>query len=399
MRYIIFISLIFSLSIAKEVNLEEIINEVKKSHPLVKIIEKERKLIEVENKLSISDEPLQMEVLGAYAEDNDGSNGNEFYLNLSKEFLTPNTKQIIKKSGDIFAEAKTLQLQSRLLKVIYSIKNSYYETCFNKRIYTLKKENFQNLKEFAQKMRKAYELGEISKKDILSIEMELQRAKNDLLLAQNEIKNSLMRLKEILSSTKIEFDDIYCAENSKLENIVFNIDSILKESPNIKAKKLQIEALKNLLKKYESFIEKYSINVEYSDEFGTKKYTAGIGIPLYFTTSKRELEKRKVMENITLKQTQLNSDISQTKATILKLKTKLGLVMKNYEITKKMEKELKELNEIVQRSYLNGESSILELLSIKRDLINTKIKQIEYKKEYANIFFEILSTAGIKETK
>ncbi|WP_187646746.1 TolC family protein [Nitrosophilus labii] len=399
MRYIIFISLIFSFSIAKEVNLVEIINEVKKSHPMVNIIEKERNLLRTETKLSVSDDALEAEILGAYAEENSGVSGNEFYLNLSKEFLTPKTKDILKKSGEIFTKAKTLQLQSKLLNIIYSIKSSFYETCFNKQIYRLKNENLKNLKEFAQKMRKAYELGEISKKDILSIEMELQRAKNDLLLTQNEIKNSLMKLKELLSSTKIEFEDIVCIENIKFNNFSFNIDYLLKESLNIKAKKLQIEALKNLLKKYESFTDRYSIKIEYSDEFGTKKYTAGIGIPLYFSSSKRELEKRKVMQNISLKQTELNSDIYQTKATILKLKTRLDSVIKSYEITKKMEKEQNELNDIVQKSYLNGESSILELLSIKRDMIDTKIKLIEYKKEYFNILFEIFSTAGIKEMK
>ena len=244
-------------------------------------------------------------------------------------------------------------------------------------------------------MHKAYKLGEISHKDLLALQTEIVRAKAQLQQASSSVQSSLLQLKALLSTTELAFDDIVCQDFSLQANI--DSQKLFQNSPIIGAKRAKIKALKHLLPRFNSTIDRYSINVEYSDEYGTKRYTAGIGIPLYFSSTKRELQKKEILERISLLQTTLHNEIATIKSTLTRLTQKLQTLQKSYKTAKRIEKEQQKLHNLIQKSYLSGESSFVELSQIKRDLIATQIEAIRYKKEYIQTLTQIYTSAGIKE--
>ncbi len=356
-----------------------------------------RELAKTKTQLSVANEELSAEISAIRAKEDEGKSTKEFAFSLSKEFLTPSAKGVLKNSGKKMRQAKELLLKKEFYDLIYTIKERFYDTCLNKEKYLLKKENLKNLISFTDKMKKAYKLGEISKKDLLSLNMEVKKEKKELSLSKNEIKNSLMSLKEAISSSNIEFDDISCEQNLKIKDPNLNTDDFIKESPSIKARKLKIEALRELLKKYSLFSDKYSLGVEYSDETGVKKYIASIGFPLYFSSEKRELQKREILQTLSLEISRLKNETARMKASLLRLKTRLKSIYENYETINEIGQETLRLNKMVEKSYLNGESSIVELLNAKRELIETKLKSIEYKKEYFKTLFNLYKTASVEE--
>ena len=395
MRFVIILLFSLFIAFAKDVDLHAILKAVKQSHPLMQIVKKEQKLQHIKNQLTTANDPIEAQVAGAHAKNNDDTSGNELYISLSQELLMPKTKSALKKSAHSFTRASALLAQQKVAKLLNSITATYYNACLDKEIYRLQKENLANLEKFAHKMHKAYKLGEISHKDLLALQTEIVRAKAQVQQASSNAQSSLLQLKALLSTTDLAFDDIVCQDFALQADI--DSQKLLQNSPIIGAKRAKIKALKHLLTRYSSTIDRYSINVEYSDEYGTKRYTAGIGIPLYFSSTKRELQKKEILEQISLLQTSLQHEIATIKSTLTRLTQKLQTLQKSYEATKKIEKEQRKLHSLIQKSYLSGESSFVELMQIKRDLIATQIEAIQYKKEYIQTLTQIYTSAGIKE--
>ncbi|WP_200762364.1 TolC family protein [Nitrosophilus alvini] len=398
MRIIMILSFLFSLAFAKVAGLKEIMEKFEKTHPAAVAIQKEIKLLQTKTKLSIVRDPAEFRASSAYAEENSGISGKEYYFELNQQFLVPNVKKSLKNSALSGVEARILNLKFDFLKLKYSIKNLYKQTCLNRKIYKLRTENLFELEGFYKKMQKAYKLGEVSKKDILALEMEKRKAFVEVQSAKNDMTESFLNLKKLLSSTEIEFDEILCEEGSiKIEDINYEPEKIVENSPDILSYKAYIKKLQARLRGYESTIERFDVSMEYSDELGTKRYLVGVGIPLNFSSSKRQLEKKAIMESISLKRTELENLVASKKAAAMQLLTRLKNVVNNYKTTKKLEDGARELTSLTLKSYLAGESSLLELLISKRELINLQIETLNFKKRYFETLFELYKTIGFRE--
>ena len=77
----------------------------------MQIVKKEQKLQYLKNQLAIANDPIEAQVAGAYAKNNDNTSGNELYISLSQELLMPKTKSALKKSAHSLTNASTLLAQ------------------------------------------------------------------------------------------------------------------------------------------------------------------------------------------------------------------------------------------------------------------------------------------------
>ncbi|GEM_PF-4107583 len=394
----IFLTLSITLSTLFAQTLNDLIKEALKHHPDLQQIEIQKRALKARAQSAITTDPAELQLGGGYALDNDSSGGKEFFAGISKEFFTPAVKRALQESSELLFKSELLRLESRLLESIYTIEYLYFDSCLQKKKLLLKEKLYEEFNRFARKMRRAQELGEISKKDLITIESELAKDELELKLQKSSYRASLISLQRELYRPK-PIGELSCSEDFETFKIELNEKSAVKRSLNIKSKELKIKALKRALKKFDALFDRYTLSAEYSDEFGTTRYGGYISLPLYSLSKKKELEKKILMEQISLETLNMHAQKLKTENMIKELKEILHTIHDSIALYKELEKEKSRLVQMVQRSYLSGESSVTELISAKKERVYIYLKTIDLQQEYLKRLFDMYKTASIKEIR
>lgn len=345
----------------------------------------------------------QVEYLGSYNApylglnisnaDESSNNGLEYSVGISQDIAHP----FASSSKTMAIEAKTKAIEqgaSYALDILtLDIAKKYHQACISKEISQSLQRLYDEQNESFFKLQKAYELGEISKKELLFNKLDLVKTKQSVSAYKREYISALSNLQEAVESLDIE--DLECNDLATItkEIEIKGVD----EHTLIKEISYEQRSAKSFYNVYNSIFSTIGYELLYEKELDKTRYTFGINIPLDKLSSKAEIQRAEYLHkdaSLIAKRDALTLEIQNTlKASTLKLKTLYEEFVLLEEEVLPMSMELKDL---AKKSLTEGHSSVLEYLDATRSYSKISLEFQEIKKDYYNELFEFYKKADIK---
>ncbi len=397
MKYIfIAIAMLFS-AVAETftLSLKQIDEKLENSHPLSLYIKEQKEANSAKIEGEFASSAFELTLTSAKAKPDNADGELEYGVGVAKSFLLGDQRTKALQIAKLNNQSISFELDNRMLAFSNSLKSQYHQSCLiieQKRVF---EKFFEDFKKLYSKKLKAYKYQEISKKELLQLEIEkedLKQKLENLKATENIWKQTLFDAIGIKSETT----NLSCQDLHPME---FNQnDSSLLFANSINSFKSQIEASKRNIKFYDRNFESIELSIDYDDEIDTKKYGVGFSLPLSFSSKKDEHKKISAMH-------QQKAFILQKKSILIEKNRAFKELKANLENEKKLilstesriDRFKSDLLPLIEHSYRLGESSVVEYLLSKQKLWQLQESLNKHKKAYYKSLFELYTVAEIKE--
>jgi len=391
MKLTILLTIFFSIY-ANAYNLQEI-KESLKTNNKTKAIEFQRDSEIAENSLLTT---YSAPVLGAsmsHAEATDDS-GLEYSVGIAQNLTTPFSSSSKNKATVESNMASTQEAKHKLHVIELEVSSKYYATCSSLEIRDKSQLLFEEQNRRYKQLEYAYELGEISKKDLLFNKLDLAKLRQDINryeLVYLEEFSSLQESVDTLKIDKLACNDLVAPEkNINLKDI--NEHSELK---TLEYKKSASQALYDM---QDSMVQSIAYEFLYEKELDTDRYTVGISLPLGGISSEQEMQRAKELSmssSYSFEKKAMKNEILNASQ---KLKSKLELMY--YELSILQDEILplnEELLQLSKSALAEGEGTVMEYIDASRSYSENMIGMLELKKNYYYELFELYKIADMED--
>jgi outer membrane protein TolC len=395
MKNLLFLSLLTSFATALPLTLQQIEEKLENTHPLYLSIEEQKEANSAKIRAEHASNPFILSLSGAQATPDGADEEFEYSAGVGKTFLLGNQRTQSLTIATLHLQADALELEKKLLSFSNDIKADYHQSCLMQEQRVIFEHSYSEFEKLYTKKQKAYKYKEISKKELLQLEIE----KADL---KQKLQN--FKAKEHISKQTL-FDAIGLTDDkaelscSDLHPMVFNEDDGDKIfALSIEALDKQILGAKKSANLYDKNFESIDLSVGFDKEIDMKRYGVGVSLPLSFSSKSDEYKKISALHQQRAlklqKQHMLIEKNRKFKQLTAKLENENNLITMTEESISSFKKELLPL---IEKSYQFGESSVVEYLLSKQKLWQLQERLSEYKKIYYKTLFKLYTVAEIKE--
>lgn len=386
---------VFSLN-AATITLEEILLKLKNEHPLAKSIESLKEAHGPQNRAAGLNEPLEFSAGGAYAKPDADKAGYEYSVGVAQNIMHPDAKKGAMQSLRYQNESEVLELEHDFFLLRQEVKLLYHVNCLNQKNILQYRDSFLAFEKFYEKKKRAYEYGELSKKDLLLLEIELDRIKAEYKLYENEVNISRDNLE---SKTLLPFfreKELSCKDTMPIiKELHFDYEN----------KTLLEQSLDKKILTYQSDFERYNVSFDsftlgaaYENELDMDKFVFSLSMPLNFTNSFNEENRAAALHKKSAVMHEKEGTRLQKSSHAEALKKELVQDYENITAYQAMaQKYENELMPLVRSAYDLGEASVIEYLLSQRELLGIKKELIEHYKKYYETLFRLYSVLQTKE--
>ena len=396
MRLILFLLACSIFLKASSVNLDEILKKLEYEHPTAKSIKAYEAAYNSDNKVKLLRESVQLTMDGSYAKADLDRSKYEYSIGVEQKFMNPSVEDSISRSARYQSDAEILNLKHDFLLLENDVRFLYHINCLDKQAIEEYKASYLSFKTLYMKKEKAYKYGEISKKELLQLQIELSRLKSEYKHIENEEKTSRNNFQSKILLPIFEESILSCKDTySVIDKLLINNNeaSLQVESLNKKIKSTESD-----FNQYSSMFDSYTLSAAYQDEIDTKRFVVGLSIPLNFTSSINEerqsaaLHKKNALEyeKYGLK-LEREFKVKLLEKRLLESFHDIGLV------TSMLKKYEDELMPLIERGYRLGEDSAIEYLLSQREMWMYKKDLIQQHKNYYEVLFKLYSVLEIKD--
>lgn len=395
LRYTSAAVVLTQISCGSTYTLDGILASIEKEGSLSKRVHQENLALEARNKSQNASDPLELYLEGTRAVPIIGKEGNEYAVGLSKNIKLGSIQAQEEKITRLSNQAYLLEQEKNILDFKNSIKNSYHQHCLDKQSYSSFSKNYQDFVKLYKKKQKAYQYQEISKVELMQLEIEKNSLYTQLQehkLRQETSKKNLFMLSEIAyeSNAKLACKDIYPIR----VNVQLGEQFRLSNEAHEKRIKSTLEALD----RYATPVDSINLSAQYTDELDIDRYTVGLSIPLNFTSSKNEQARAAAMyENsaIALKHEHM---MIEKRSLLMQLQSHLkshALTLKS--LQKNYNSYQKDLLPLMKKSYDLGEISVVEYLLTRKRSHQFREEIYDTKKAYYEMLFKLYTLTENKD--
>lgn len=386
--------LIFELSGAREIGLRELVESAKAPKLLLQRVQERTLAVESKSLADIESAPFTLN----HAISNVNSktlSGYEYEFSLSKEFKLGNIQKLEQKQTKLSNEAYTIEAFKGVVSYENSLKNLYHQYCLEEDYLDAFENKYANFSSLYEKKSRAFREDEISKKELLQLELEKRTLEAELVRLQtrkDDKREMLFSLTTINSDNRLSCQDIYPIVSSIELNDTFSLTQ--------RAYEKRIESTQVGLKRYSQKLESIELSTGYTKELDRDLYTIGISLPLNFTSNKSEYEKATLLHESSAISLQNEQELQEKSYRVEELKKQLKRLFNDINVKRENINHYQEmLLPLMKKSYNYGESSVIEYLLHEQKLYGLKEKLLEREKEYYHTLFELYSVSEIKESR
>ena len=202
------------------------------------------------------------------------SSFNSFSLSSSLNLFNSFTNRYNLQKAKLITEKGLADLEQIYLDLALNIANKYLTVLFNREIVTVAEEQVKISGQEAKRLKQLYDAVLVSKSELLQMESTLASDTKELLIAQNNLSNSKIELKELLDINTIEEFDIEDIDLSNFESSLFSSNSelifneALKTNPLLKSIQLNSEINeKNIKIAKANFYPRLILNYSYGSNY------------------------------------------------------------------------------------------------------------------------------------
>ncbi|DAB30415.1 MAG TPA: hypothetical protein CFH84_04240 [Sulfurimonas sp. UBA12504] len=371
-------------------NLSEILDVTKRSHSANTIKELASSKI-ADEALVNSYEAPKLGLSSAHAR-TPVENGMEYGVSFSQNIAKPFAAEHKENASKYAIKAIEQKTQHELHILNLEVTSRYHNACVAKEMSSLAQLLFDEQNRRVGQLQSAYELGEISKQNLLFHKLDLAKLTQKL----NFYKRSEIEKRSYLNESvdNLIIETLACDDLVGIKKDV-KLGDIEEHGEMQEMASLQ-NATDALLYAQQTPLSSLGYDLMYHKELDTTRYTFGVSIPLDFVTSEQELHRKKYLS--------LSSALQEQKAAIylqiqqksysrqLKIETLFNEYMLYKEEIVPMSLELKELSKLAQKS---GEGTLMEHLDSSRSYTQNVLEMLEIKQKYYDELFELYKTADL----
>ena len=389
----ILLPLSVSVMFAQSVSLDEMIQNAKAPKLIEQRLQEER--LSQESKALASTQSAPLSIDHSLSRNNGkGVSGYEHGVGLSKEFILGDIQELDRKRMGLESEAYLIEQQKTLIDVNNRLKNLYHQYCLDSDYLSTVQGEYDKFTLLSHKKRRAFEEGEISKTELLQIELERSRLQVELdkYGRQNSNEKSVL-----LSLTTLPTEaSLSCQDTFPIQETIVSQN----EKPSLEQEAYQkrIESTQVGLKRYKQKIESIEVSMAYTKELENDIYTIALSIPLNFTSNKSEYEKAALLHQSSALSFRHEEQMLQRMQQIGTLEQQLSsryLTIRAQE--QNIENYKNNLLTMMKKSYDYGESSVIEYLLSQQKLYTLEQELLKEKKDYYNTLFSLYTIHEIKE--
>ena len=381
---------------ASAINLDDILQELKSKHPMAQSIKAYQETFDAQNRALTSRKALKFSAQGAYANPKLEASGYEYSLGLQQNFMHPGLKENALQSAHYQSDAKILTLKYNFLLLKNRVRLHYHLNCLDQKAIKQYKTSYEAFQSLYIKKEKAFSYGEISKKELLQLQIELDRLKNEYKHYKNEEKISRNNLQSIMLLADFEKHTLSCEDTYVIkEKLTLESSDIRLQEQSLNKK---IQSLESTFNQFDTHFNSYTVSASYEEELDTDRFMLGISVPLNFTTEKNEDKRAAALHEKSALEYERQSLKLQKESDIKLLNRRLEQAFQDIKVlTSILKKYEDELMPLVERGYHLGEDSAIEYLLAKREIWEFKEELIEHYKNYYEVLFELYSALEIKD--
>jgi outer membrane protein TolC len=378
MKKMILLPLSVSIMFAQSVSLDEMIQNAKAPKLIEQHLQEERLSQASKALASTQSAPLSLD--HSLARNNGkGISGYEHGVGLSKEFILGDIQELERKRMGLESEAYLIEQQKTLIDVNNRLKNLYHQYCLDSDYLSTVQEAYDKFSLLSHKKRRAFEEGEISKTELLQIELESSRLQVELDKYGRQNSNEK---RVLLSLTTLPKEaTLSCQDTFPIQETIAGRNEKL--SLDQEAYQKRIESTQVGLKRYNQKVESVEVSMGYTKELENDIYTIALSIPLNFTSNKSEYEKAAILHQSSALSLRHEEQMLQRMQQIGTLEQQLSsryLTIRAQE--QNIENYKSNLLTMMKKSYDYGESSVIEYLLSQQKLYTLEQELLKEKKDY-----------------
>ena len=395
MKQLVLFIFLMQAGYASTYTLNSILKSAGQNNTLSKALQQQNLALEAKNMADTASEPMALYGEGTKANPIIGKTGNEYVVGVSKKFMFGDIQEQEQKITRLSNQATLLEEERTLLNFKNGLKNIYHQHCLDMQNYRSFKQSYQEFVTLYKKKEKAYKYQEISKIELMQLEIEKNRLYvhlEEMKMQQEISKQNLFMLSNITytASEKLSCKDMYPIRSQVKLGNTFQLST--------EAYEKRIQSTKETLDRYSNAVDSVDLIAQYSDELDIDKYSVGISVPLNFTSEKSEQERAAAMyrnsaisfkheQAMTEKKSLLSQLQSYLKSNAFMVKT-LKRNYQNYQ---------KNLLPLIKKSYALGETSVIEYLLNRQKSYQLREEIYTTKKAYYNTLFKLYTLSEKKD--
>lgn len=380
-----FLLFLSSIVVADSIGLEKMLEETKKQHPLHLALQQEKLSLEAQSKAASANKPIELSASMAQASPDEGDKALEYSVGLSKSFSLGKNQERTLKAHRLRDKISIIEREKSLLALRNQLQNLYHQSCLsreNKKLFSSLLKSYEKLYD---KKRKAFKYHDISKKELLQLQIELQTLKQEVqsnLSKEVRIKESLFKLSNVTPQT------LSCDDLSPLKaDITLSDDAFSLSNGAFNHTLSRLEILKQ---NADTQVDNIDIGLTFDDEIDTKRVGVGFAMPLHFTSDKKEQTTIGIMHKMREKKLEYQHTLQEKKNRQKSLESTLNNLYKRFVMIEKNHTLYKNaLMPLIEKSYQLGESSALEYILGRQKLLTLSQTLIETKKRYYETLFTL----------
>lgn len=384
MKHLFLVSLLLSIDLLAQ-SLWEILQSTPQNNKVKALKHRQdAQIAQIQTQFSYEVPSISLD-LGS-AKENTGDEGLEYALAFSQEIQTPFGFEEKKSAERAMIRSLALLGEYEHNSFILDIALSYHLACVDKESSELLHLLVSEQKRALDKLGIAYELGEISRKDLLFHQVEYLKFKEQESSFQRVYERSLLALQSQLQNTEIE--TLTCTDIIVPSEKNLKIDS--QKHAKLEALTYEKDAATSYYKLSESFIQSLGYSLSYEKELDKKRYGVLVSIPLTSFTSKQERRQTQYLHTQNALQEELALLRHEFEQNSKSLRARLR---SNYESYKTYQEQVlplsQELQELSLLALLEGEGSVLESLDATRSYLGNTLGMLEKKRSYYEALFAL----------
>jgi len=355
MKQIILLLLLIHFTQASTLNLKNVLASAN-TNTLTQAIDQERLFLEAKNMADTSLDPIELYGTGTKAYPKNGAEDYEYSIGLSKKLYWGNTQDEDQMITRLNNEAYLLEEDKKILNFKNGLKNLYHQHCLDDKNYKSFRQIYQDFGKLYEKKQKAYKYQEISKTELMQLEIEKNRLfaqLHEIEMTQKISKQKIFILSQIKQTEGKSFSctDIYpIDENFTLEASKFQLSK--------KAHDKRIHSTQVAVERHSKVLDSVSLAVQYDKEIDIDKYTIGVSIPLAFSSQRSEQERVAALHQNSALSFHHEQMMIEKQSLFVELKSTLNskaLMIRS--LKKNLNDYKKNLLPLIKKSYDLGESS------------------------------------------
>lgn len=396
MKQIFLFVLLIQFSQGSTLTLKNVLSSANNNNALTKAIDEERLLLKARNLADTATDPMELYGTGTRAYPEFGKNDYEYSVGVSKQLSWGNTQEEDQAITRLNNEAYFLEEGKKILNFKNGLKNLYHQHCLDYKNYKSVKENYQDFAVLYKKKQKAYKYQEISKAELMQLEL----AKNRLFAELQEMKMIQRRSKHKLfiligikhaDKTVLSCRDMYpIKENIELKENTFQLTK--------QAHQKRIQSTQVALERHSKALDSITLSAQYNQEIDIDRYSVGVSFPLAFTSKRSEQERAAAMHQHSTFDFQYEQTMIEKKSILSELRSTLK---SNALMTRSLKKNLndykKKLLPLIKKSYDLGESSVIEYLLNRQNYHQLKQELFSTQKAYYHTLFRLYTLSEMKD--